>query len=321
MVAVLAAACATQFSAQRPQRSTGPADTLAIVTLARELASDSMRGRGPWSRESEMAARTLAARLARLGARPVFGNDILVPFTADPRPRDTVHNVVAILPARNGRIDGEVIGLTAHFDHLGVGAPDARGDSIYNGFLDAALPIAIVLDVARRYAASPGDRPLAVVLFNLEEQGLLGSKALLARPDAKPFVDRLRLLIGVDAGAPAGEALQWQLMGAIPDHPGARIADSLARALGWTTTATAARPINDVFPFAQIGVPILFPIPGPVWRGYTEAQRADAMRRFDHYHQPSDEWRSDFPLTGTAFLADWLWSIVRETSDNRRTLR
>ena len=313
--------CACHQSAPGPQRDIDGADTTAIVTLARELSSDSMRGRGPWSRESEMAARTLAARLARLGAKPVFGNDLLVPFTADPRPGDTLHNVVAIFPARTGRVDGEVIGLTAHFDHLGVGAPDARGDSIYNGFLDAALPIAIVLDVARRYAASPGDRPLAVLFFNLEEQRLLGSKALLARPDVKPFVDRLRLLIGVDAGAPAGEALQWQLMGAVPDHPGARIADSLARARGWTTTATPARAINDVFPFAQLGVPILFPIPGPMWRGYAEAQRADAMKRWDHYHQPSDEWRPDFPLTGTAFLADWLWSIVRETSDVRRLLR
>lgn len=299
----------------------GRADTTAIVTFARELSSDAMRGRGPWSPESEMVAHTLATMLARLGARPALGNDILVPFTAEPRPRDTVHSVIAILPARNGRIDGDIIGLTAHLDHLGVGAPDARGDSIYNGFLDAALPIAIVLDVARRYAASPGDRPLAVLFFNLEEQGLLGSKALLVRSDVKPFVDHLRLLIGVDAGAPAGEALEWQLMGAVPDHPGARIADSLARAHGWTTTSTAARPINDVFPFAQRGVPILFPIPGPVWRGYTEAQRADAMRRFDHYHQASDEWRPDFPLTGTAFLADWLWSIVRETSDNKRALR
>jgi len=316
----LIVACADLLLAQQPRRNAARADTTAMVTLARELSSDAMRGRGPWSAESEIVARGLATRLQQLGARPVFGNAILVPFTAEPRPRDTVHNVIGVLPARDGRTDGELVGLTAHLDHLGVGPPDARGDSIYNGFLDDALPMAMVLDVARRYAASPGDRPLVVLFFNLEEQHLLGSKALLARQDAQPFVDRLRLLIGMDAGAPAGEAMEWQLMGAVPDHPGARLADSLARARGWTTSASAARPINDVFTFSQRGVPILFPIPGTVWRGYSEAERADAMRRFDHYHQPSDEWRPDFPLTGTAFFADWVWSIVHEASNGRRAL-
>jgi hypothetical protein len=69
-----------------------------------------------------------------------------------------------------------------------------------------------------------------------------------------------------------------------------------------------------VFAFSQLGVPILFPIPRRTWRGYSDAERSMAMSRFDHYHQPSDEPRRDFPLVGTAHFADWLWSIVRLTS-------
>jgi hypothetical protein len=315
-VAVLLAAC-VQSSRTIAQSSVVGADTTAIVALARELASDAMRGRGPWTPEAERAARLLANRLEQLGARPVFGSSLLVPFTSQPRPRDTVHNVVAVIPARSGRTDGDVVGITAHFDHLGVGPPDARGDSIHNGFLDAALPIGMVLDVVRRYASSPGDRPLVILLFNLEEQGLLGSKALVGRVDATSLASRMRLLIGVDAGSPAGEALEWQLMGGAPSHAGARLADSLAKLRGWTTTPTPPRPINDVFPFSQIGVPIIFPIPGKTWRGYTEAQRADAMRRFDHYHSPMDEFRPDFPLVGTAHFANWLYDIVRVASTAR----
>jgi Zn-dependent M28 family amino/carboxypeptidase len=258
--------------------------------------------------------------LEQLGARPVFGSSVLVPFTTAPRPRDTVYNVVGVLPARGGATTGDVVGITAHLDHLGVGPPDATGDSIYNGFLDDAMSIAMIFDIARRYVAAPGDRPLLIMFFNLEEQGLLGAKALAARPDAGSLIDRLKLLIGVDAGSPAGEALTWQIMGAEPPNAGSRIADSLARVRGWTITASAPRPINDVFVFAQRGVPIVFPIPGAVWRGYTDAQRAEAMRKFDHYHQPSDQWRPDFPLTGTAKYADWLWSIVQRTTDARERL-
>jgi Zn-dependent M28 family amino/carboxypeptidase len=278
-----------------------------------------MRGRGPWTPENEAAARQLAAQLEALGARPVFGGRLLVPFVSEPRLADTAYNVVGVLPGRDGSTGGELVGITAHLDHLGVGKPDASGDSIYNGFLDAALPVAMVLDVARRYREMPGDRALLVMFFNLEEQGLLGSKALVARADAPLLTRRLRLLVGVDAGSPAGEATEWQLMGTLPGHAGAALADSLARAHGWTTTASAPRPISDVFPFAQQGVPILFPIPGKSWKGYTDAQRTESMRRFDHYHQLADEWSAEFPLIGTQYFADWLWEIVRSASDRTVT--
>jgi Zn-dependent M28 family amino/carboxypeptidase len=294
-----------------PAPRSAPPDTTAIVLLARTIAADSFRGRGPWTPENARVARLLADSLARLGARPLFGTSLLVPFVTPDHPRDTVLNVAGVLPNRHGAVAGELVGITAHLDHLGIGPPDARGDSIYNGFLDDAIGVAMVMQVARHFARAPGERALAVLYFNLEEQGLLGSQALAARPEATALAARLRLLIGVDAGAPAGEAQEWQLMGGSPPHEGTRIADSLARAHGWTTTATPPRPISDVYPFARLGVPILFPIPGKTWRGYSAAGRDSAMARFDHYHQPADEWRPDFPLTGTAAFARWLWDIVR----------
>lgn len=273
-----------------------------------------MRGRGPWTADNERAARYLADRLARLGAKPVFGSSILVPFVNEKRPRDTVFNVVGVLPSKSGATTGRMIGITAHLDHLGVGAPDSTGDSIYNGFLDDAIGVAMAEDVARRYSQSPGNRPLVVMYFNLEEQGLLGAKALVERADAAPFISRIDLLIGVDAGSPAGEALDWQLMGGLPEHAGTLLADSLARARGWSTVSTPPRGISDVFPFSQRGVPILFPIPGQRWRDYMPQDRAAAMKRFDHYHSPADEYDPAFPLVGTSYFAEWLWSIVRIAS-------
>jgi len=291
-------------------------DTVAIRRLANALADDSMRGRGPYSLEATKAARRLATELTRLGARPLVGRSLLVPFVVPEHPTDTVYNVVALLAPRHGSRDSTLIGITAHLDHLGIDSADATGDSIYNGFLDDAIGDAIVLDVARRYAAHPGDRGLAVLLFNLEEQGLLGAIALVQDSTARPALRRLRLVIGVDAGAPAGEALDWELMGALPTHPGARLADTLARTHGWVTRATAARGISDVFLFSRIGIPILFPIPGPDWRGYTRAGRDSAMARFDHYHQPADQPDPAFPMVGTAWFAEWLWEVVQGTANS-----
>ncbi|MEO5567980.1 MAG: hypothetical protein ABIR92_05785, partial [Gemmatimonadaceae bacterium] len=115
-------------------------------------------------------------------------------------------------------------------------------------------------------------------------------------------------------GSPAGEALDWQLMGGLPEHNGTRLADSIARARGWATVATPPRAISDVFVFSQKGVPILFPIPGQRWRDYMPQHRAEAMRKWDHYHQPGDEYDPAFPLVGTQHFADWLWSIVKAAS-------
>lgn len=308
-LSLMASPCVT---AQAPD---GP-DTVAIRRLATDLAADSMRGRGPWSPEATKAARRLAAELVALGARPLIGGSLLVPFTLPERPADTVYNVVGLLPPRRGSPDTTLIGITAHLDHLGVGAPDATGDSIYNGFLDDAIGDAMVIDAARRYAAHPGERGLAVFYFNLEEQGLLGSLALVQDPAARPALRRLGLVVGVDAGSPAGEALDWELMGALPTHLVARLADSLARARGWVTRATPARGISDVYLFARIGIPILFPIPGSHWRGYTPAGRDSAMAEFDHYHQPSDRPRTDFPMVGTWYFAEWLWEVVQGAANS-----
>jgi len=293
-------------------------DSARILTLARDLAADSMQGRGPWTKENTAAARRLAAELTKLGGKPLSGNSILVPFATDERPADTAYNVIAVFPARSGTISDSLVGITSHLDHLGVGDPDSTGDRIYNGFLDAALPNAMVMDVARRYAAAPGERSLVVMYFNLEEQGLLGSLAWVRDPASRPFLRRFTFVLGVDAGSPAGEATAWELMGGAPEHRYTRLADSLAKGRGWTMRLTAARPISDVYLFSRFGVPILFPIPGATWKGYTPEQRAEAMKRFDHYHQPSDQYRPDFPWTGTAAYAEWLWEIVAGASGAQR---
>lgn len=308
--AALLALVATTASAQG--RPTDRPDTLAIRRLATDLAADSMRGRGPYTPENRAAARRLAAELTKLGGRPLTGNSILVPFTTRERPADTLYNVIAVLPARSGTVTGRLVGVTSHFDHLGVGAPDATGDSIYNGFLDAALPNAMVVDVARRYIATPGDLSLVVMFFNLEEQGFIGSLSWATAE--RPLLARFTFVLGVDAGSPAGEATNWELMGAEPAHAYSRLADSLARLRGWTTRATRVRPISDAFILALGMIPIVFPIPGAEWKGYTADQRKAAMEKFDHYHQPADGPRPDFPMTGTAAYAEWLWEIVRGAS-------
>ncbi|HSH46870.1 MAG TPA: M20/M25/M40 family metallo-hydrolase, partial [Longimicrobiales bacterium] len=87
-------------------------------------------------------------------------------------------NVVGLLPGSDPELRDTYVVLTAHMDHIGVGAPDASGDSIYNGADDDASGTSALLEVAEAFAAL-GERPRRSLLFvavSGEEKGLLGSR-------------------------------------------------------------------------------------------------------------------------------------------------
>jgi hypothetical protein len=63
------------------------------------------------------------------------------------------HNVLGRLPG--AKHPNESVIYSAHWDHLGVGLPDAKGDRIYNGARDNASGIASLLELARAFAHAP----------------------------------------------------------------------------------------------------------------------------------------------------------------------
>jgi len=100
-------------------------------------------------------------------------------------------NIVAKLPGSDPVLNKQYVVISAHIDHLGVGAP-INGDKIYNGAMDNASGSALVLDLARSLKKSQQKlrRSVLFLLVTGEEKGLLGSKYFAARPtvDAKSIV-------------------------------------------------------------------------------------------------------------------------------------
>jgi Zn-dependent M28 family amino/carboxypeptidase len=92
-------------------------------------------------------------------------------------------NVVARLPGGDGALGREHVVYTAHLDHVGIGAPVA-GDAIYNGALDNALGVAVMLEAARTLAAErqPPKRAALFVALTAEEKGLLGAEWFVRNP-------------------------------------------------------------------------------------------------------------------------------------------
>ncbi|HWU91843.1 MAG TPA: M28 family metallopeptidase, partial [Sphingomicrobium sp.] len=93
----------------------------------------------------------------------------------------TSHNVVGILPG--SRHPDETIIYSAHWDHLGVGKPDATGDRIYNGAVDNATGVAQLIEQARAFANGPRpERSVVFLAVTGEEKGLLGSEYYATHP-------------------------------------------------------------------------------------------------------------------------------------------
>ncbi|MBI4909874.1 MAG: M20/M25/M40 family metallo-hydrolase [Acidobacteria bacterium] len=88
-----------------------------------------------------------------------------------------LRNVIGVLPGSDPELKDTYILVTAHYDHVGMGAAE-NGDSIFNGANDDASGIASVLEIANAFASHklrPRRTIVFVALFG-EERGLLGSE-------------------------------------------------------------------------------------------------------------------------------------------------
>jgi hypothetical protein len=91
-------------------------------------------------------------------------------------------NVVGMVEGADPKLKEEFIIYSAHYDHNGVGKPNAENDSIYNGARDNAVGTVTVLSAAKNIAKYPTKRSALFILFTAEEKGLLGSQYYVENP-------------------------------------------------------------------------------------------------------------------------------------------
>ncbi|MFY0629595.1 MAG: M28 family peptidase [Flavobacteriaceae bacterium] len=91
-------------------------------------------------------------------------------------------NVIGVVEGTDPKLKNEYIIYSGHYDHVGIGAPDATGDTIYNGARDNAVGTTTVLSMAENLAKYPTKRSALFILFTGEESGLLGSKYYVENP-------------------------------------------------------------------------------------------------------------------------------------------
>ena len=271
----------------------GPRATAALLAGA-PLAPDALDGRRPFE----------ALDLER---------DVRATIRVDTR-EIAAANIAALLPGSDPALRDEVVVYTAHYDHLGIGAPDERGDSIYNGFSDNAAGVAMLLAIAEAMRYDPPARSVLFLFFTGEERGLLGSSYFAAHPLVP--LDRIVALINLDAGAPPAPPRSWHVAGGDRSRLG-ETARRIAERHGWDARLTTANPNSDHWPFLRRGVPAIFLIPGQDWEGVTREEKEALHLRWDRYHSPADHWSPEFPFAGLKRYAEFALIIGRAEAQRR----
>jgi Zn-dependent M28 family amino/carboxypeptidase len=215
---------------------------------------------------------------------------------------NTSHNVIAKLTGSK-RPDEYVI-YTAHWDHLGIGKPDEKGDSIYNGALDNASGSAALIEMARAFR-SLKEKPERTIIFlsvTGEEQGLLGSEYYTEHPvyPLNKTVDD----INMDGVNPLEKTNDIVITGAGQndlENDVAEVAKQQGRYIAAESHPEAGSYFrSDHFCFAKVGVPALNCENGidVVGKGKEYGKKEEDDYTAHRYHRPSDEYDSTWTFSG-----------------------
>ena len=229
-------------------------------------------------------------------------------------------NVVGLLPG-TAHPDEKVV-YTAHWDHLGVGLPDAKGDRIYNGALDNASGTSMLIEIGRAAAVAPRtERSMLFLAVTAEEKGLLGSEYYAANP-LYPLGTTVAN-INMDGAATNGPSRDFGTSG---DAPLTLQDDLIEVAKGYNMTYSPdPRPgagsffRSDHFSFAKRGVPAISFGGGQdlVNGGKVRGEALQKAYTTERYHQPADEYSPDWDLSGAAQNADMLLVLGTKLANSR----
>ncbi|MCU7550298.1 M28 family metallopeptidase [Chitinophagaceae bacterium LB-8] len=196
----------------------------------------------------------------------------------------------------------EYIIYTAHWDHFGIGRPDEKGDSIYNGAQDNASGVAGLLEIAAAFK-SMSKRPKRTIIFlalTAEEQGLWGSDYYVHHPLFP--IQKTLANINIDGLNPFEKTVDMTIVGQPQSDLEDLLKDAAAK-MGRTVVYDGAPASgyyfrSDQFNFARVGIPAIYAGSGSnvIGKGVEYGKKWKEEYGKNHYHRPSDEYN---PATWT----------------------
>jgi Zn-dependent M28 family amino/carboxypeptidase len=210
------------------------------------------------------------------------------------------HNIAGMVKGSDPVLANEYVVLTAHVDHVGVGAP-INGDAIYNGAMDNASGIATLIEAASTVAAARPKRSVLLVAVTAEEKGLLGSRYFALNPTVpKPAIVAN---INMDMFLPLYPLKSLMVLGLDESDLGGDVR-AVAEEMGIGVRPDPQPQRNrfirsDQYSFIREGVPALAMKVG--FEPGSPEEKVDADWTRERYHAPSDDLAQ--PLDRSAAVA------------------
>ena len=225
-------------------------------------------------------------------------------------------NVLAVLPGSDPRLKDQYVVIAAHLDGYGFGTP-VDGDKLYNGTLDDAAYVALLIQFAEDLKRDHKTLKRSVLFcaFTGEEKGLLGSRYFvdhLTVPAAQLAAD-----INLDQLRPLFPLTILTAL-AIDDTTLGDTARKVGSDMGITLRADPEPERNllrraDHYPFLRIGVPAI----GFIF-GYDPG--TDAERRYREwynvrYHRPQDDLTQPVDFNAAAKFNQFFYKLTETVAD------
>jgi Zn-dependent M28 family amino/carboxypeptidase len=236
-------------------------------------------------------------------------------------------NVIGMIPGTAKRLQKEYVVFSGHWDHLGIGEPDAKGDRIYNGAYDNASGIAAILGIGDAVMRMPeSERPKRSLLFlfpTAEEQGLLGAEYYSKHPLVP--LEKTVADINIDGVNFFGKVSNFMPLGAERSSMLSFINEAaIERRM---TVDSDRRPEqgfffrSDHFPFAKVGIPSINLQHGDKFITPLKDEAANFFRDYTakYYHQVSDEYKDWWDTSAMVQEAELALAIGMKLANSNET--
>jgi len=223
-------------------------------------------------------------------------------------------NVLAMLPGSDPRLADQAIVLSAHLDGYGYGEP-VKGDRLYNGTLDDAAYVALLIRLAERRHGHPYRRPILFAAWTGEEKGLLGSRWFVAHPTVP--LSRIAADINLDQLRPIFP-LKLLTVHALDDTTLGDDARIVAASLGIAVQKDPEPERNllqrsDQWPFLQAGIPATAFVFG--YRRGSPSEQVYRQWYRTGYHKPQDDLKQPMDWKAAADFNRFFYELVERVAD------
>ena len=226
-------------------------------------------------------------------------------------------NIVGELKGSDPVLAKEYVLVSAHLDHLGVGAP-INGKTIYSGAMDDASGVATVLETAKKFseAKTRPKRSMLFVIFTAEEKGLLGSRYFAGHPTVPE--SEIVADLNLDMFMPLFALKKLHVQG-LDESTLGDDAKKVGAAHGIVIASDPEPDRNsfirtDQYSFVQAGVPALAMKFG--WTMGSPEYKAWRAWLAQRYHSTDDDLTQPVDLAAAAQFNDFFADLARAVADD-----